>query len=33
MTPVKLSELIQPTTRQIEFFNAMDAHKFTLYGG
>lgn len=30
---VKLSELIKPTDRQREFFQAMDTHKFTLYGG
>ncbi len=28
-----LKELINPTDRQLEFFHAMDTHKFTLYGG
>ncbi len=28
-----LKELIKPTDRQIEFFDAVDKHKFVLYGG
>lgn len=30
---IKLSDLINPTDRQIEFFKAVDGHKYTLYGG
>lgn len=30
---MNLSELIKPTDRQREFFKALDAHKYTLYGG
>ena len=30
---IKLSELINPTPRQLEFLIAADKHKYTLYGG
>lgn len=30
---ISLREMIHPTDRQVEFFETMDKHKFTLYGG
>lgn len=30
---MKFSELVKPTPRQVEFFKAVDSHKYTLYGG
>lgn len=33
MANVSLRELINPTARQLEFFKALDTHKYTLYGG